>query len=303
MAPTRLHPHLSQRSVSRRAALLGLPFAFAARSALPQPAGRLTAREVIERIKKNVSCSWQEQGTVDVFKAGDPDTPLTGIATTFTATMDVLRRAAAAKRNLIITHEPTFYNHTEQTADIEGDSVLAAKRALIAKHGLVVWRFHDHWHRHKPDGVIEGMIDALGWRKFQRPAGRALFLLPPTTVGRVASDLRARFKANSIRVVGDPEMKVTKAGFSPGSPSTLAELRMLQNEEVELLVAGEVSEWAVAEYTRDAAAAGKRKALLLLGHAVSEEAGMENCARWLRTFVKEVAVEFTPAGEPFWSPK
>ena len=51
--------------------------------------------------------------TVDTFKAGDPDTPVTGIAVTMMATLDVLQRAAANHQNLIITHEPTFFSHQD----------------------------------------------------------------------------------------------------------------------------------------------------------------------------------------------
>ena len=55
------------------------------------------------------------------------------------------------------------------------------------------------------------------------------------------------------------------------------------------------------EYAQDAIAAGMKKALIVLGHAISEENGMSECARWLKTFVTEVPVEFVPAGEPFWT--
>jgi len=41
----------------------------------------------------------------------------------------------------------------------------------------------------------------------------------------------------------------------------------------------------------------------VLGHVISEENGMNECARWLKTFISEVPVEFIPAGEPFWSPQ
>ncbi len=41
----------------------------------------ITAREIVERIKEKVGCEWSEQ-TVDTFKAGDPDAPVNGIATT-----------------------------------------------------------------------------------------------------------------------------------------------------------------------------------------------------------------------------
>jgi hypothetical protein len=50
----------------------------------------LTARQVVERIQKNVGISWREQ-TVDNFKDGsNPDKPITGIATTMVATFELL---------------------------------------------------------------------------------------------------------------------------------------------------------------------------------------------------------------------
>ena len=121
----------------------------------------LTAREVIARIQTHVGIPWQQE-TVDTFKAGNPDTEVRGIAVTMMATLDVLQRAVAAGQNLIITHEPTFYNHLDKPELEESDPVLAAKRAFIQEHGLVVWRFHDHWHRMKPDGIEAGMAHALG---------------------------------------------------------------------------------------------------------------------------------------------
>ena len=46
-----------------------------------------------------------------------------------------------------------------------------------------------------------------------------------------------------------------------------------------------------------------RRQEILLGHANSEEAGMEYCARSLKTFITEVAIEFLPAGDPFGTPR
>ena len=48
---------------------------------------------------------------------------------------------------------------------------------------------------------------------------------------------------------------------------------------------------------------GKQKFLIILGHIPSEQAGMEEGTRWLKTFVTEVPIPFIPAREPFWSPK
>jgi len=125
---------------------------------------RLTSQQVIDRIKGHVGVDWHEP-TVDTFKAGDPQAPVTGIAVVMMSTLDVLQRAAAAGSNLIITHEPTFYDHNDRTSDLEAenDAVLAAKQAFIKSHGLVIWRFHDYWHRRRPDGIQTGMVHKLGW--------------------------------------------------------------------------------------------------------------------------------------------
>ena len=90
---------------------------------------RLIAREVISRIEARVGVPWQSE-TVDTFKAGNPDDTVTGIAVTMMATMDVLERAAASGKNLVITHEPTFYNHLDKLdvlPEKEKDPILAAK--------------------------------------------------------------------------------------------------------------------------------------------------------------------------------
>lgn len=101
-----------------------------------------TAEEVVATIREHVGIPWQKE-TVDTFKAGNPDTPVTGIAVTMMATMDVLERAAANGQNLVITHEPTFYNHLDQPDGMdESDAVWKEKRAFLEKHGMVVWRFH-----------------------------------------------------------------------------------------------------------------------------------------------------------------
>ena len=268
------------------------------------PSGDLTAAQVIARIQKQAGVPWRAP-TVDTFKAGNPDAPVKGIAVTMMATFDVLRRAAASGATLIITHEPTFYGHQDATGGLENenDQVLAAKQELIKTHGLVIWRFHDHLHRMNPDMVTAGVINALGWGKFQARADEPKLVIPETTLGDLAGQIRSRLGIRTLRVVGDPKLKVTKLGLSPGFSGFEANRKLLQDDNVEVLVLGEAHEWETIEYGADAAAEGKRKALIVLGHIPSEEAGMAECARWLKTFVPEVPIEFIVTPEPFWTPK
>ena len=285
-------------------------FAFAAGVVLALPshaAGqteRLTARQVLARITANIGVPWSEQ-TVDTFKDGDPDTPVTGIAVTMMATLDVLQRAAAGGANLIISHEPTFYGHLDQLEPLEkaNDAVTAAKRAFIRDHKLVVLRMHDHWHRRRPDGIATGMTRALGWEQYQRPESEFLFTMPSTTVNDLAATIRKRLDSPTLRVVGDPQMKITQVAFAPGFAGFPAHTQALRRQEVEVLVIGEAHEWETIEYVSDAVAAGQRKALIIVGHIPSEQAGMQEFARWLEPIVKGTPVTFVAAKDPFWSPR
>lgn len=284
--------------------LLAFP-ALAQQATSPPSAQKPTASEVIEQIKAHVGVPWQEQ-TVDTFKAGDPQTRVTGIAVTMMATFDVLQRAAANRQNLIVTHEPTFYDHLDDPKQLpqgEQDAVLAAKRAFIEEHHLVVWRFHDHWHRRQPDGIEAGNVRALGWEKYQDPANQYLFRIPETTVEKLAEELRRKLHAAVPRIAGDRNMKVTRVAFSPGSAGSRRETGALEMPDLQVLIAGETHEWETVEYVTDAYTEGRAKALILLGHVPSEQAGMEECARWLRTFLTGVPVEFVPAADLWAAPK
>jgi putative NIF3 family GTP cyclohydrolase 1 type 2 len=260
-----------------------------------------TAREIVSAIQAHVGIPWMEK-TVDTFKAGNPDTPVTGIAVTMMATLDVIQRAAANGQNMVITHEPTFYSHTDVPEGMEeSDLVWKEKREFIEKHGMVVWRFHDHWHRMKPDGIMAGMAHAMGWEKYQQQENPYLLTMPETTLEALAADVAKKLDSAVVRVVGEPGMKVTRIAFSPGSAGFVRETHALEMEKVEVLLVGETREWETVEYTADAVTEGRRKALIVIGHVPSEQAGMEECARWLKTFLKDVPIEFVPTKQPFWT--
>ncbi|HKW64610.1 MAG TPA: Nif3-like dinuclear metal center hexameric protein [Candidatus Acidoferrum sp.] len=292
----RTNKMLLKRCLAASAALL-----FSAAQAVGQNK-RVTAREIVSRIQAHVGVPWQAE-TVDTFKAGSPDEPVTGVALTMMATMDVLERAATSGKNLVITHEPTFYNHLDRLdvlPEKENDPVLATKLAFIAEHHLIVWRFHDHWHMRTPDGIEAGMAHALGWEKQQDPENQYLFTVPETTLDALAADLKKRLDVHVLRVVGDPHLRIKKAALVPGASGFQKETLALERNDVNVLVTGEPREWETVEYVADAVAQGKHKGLIILSHIPSEQAGMEECARWLKTFVTEVPVEFVPAKDPFW---
>ena len=264
-------------------------------------AQQLTAGGVVERIKANVGVPWRPQ-TVDNLVAGSLDTPVRGIATTMMATLDVLQRAQAAGRNMVVTHESTFFTHQDRTDNIQDDRVYQFKRDFIARHGMAVFHFHDHWHARKPDGIAIGMMRELGWEKAADPENPRRFTFSARPLAEFAREIRSRLNIGVMRVVGDPKLEVRRVLASWGNVSLFPGIPLLA-QDIDALVIGETHEWELVEYAQDAIASGQKKALVILGHVVSEQAGMRYCAEWLRTFVSEVPIEFVAAPEPYWSPE
>ena len=293
----------------------------------------ISAQAVVDRIQQKIGASWKSS-PVDAFMAGKPDTNVTGIVTTYAPSLEVLKKAVAGKKNLVISREsPWWARHPAQfrqgtggfAADtqpsssgqapagpdsMDKDPTYRAKRDYIAANNLVVYRFFDNWSARQPDPQLQGLAKALGWEKFYKPSGglpwsthNGFFEIPPATLKATAQNIKSTLKMKSIRVGGDPDITVRKAALLHGMYWLPDLQKALAEPGVDLVIAGE-PQWEneLCQYSFDLHAAGVRKGLVLLGQQVSEEPGSGELAAWLKSFVKEVPVEWIPAGEPAWMP-
>lgn len=289
-----------EHGVSRRTMMAGTGAALAMNAQAKAPT--LTAADVVARIKAQVGVPWAEK-TVDGIIAGDPATPITGIATTMMATYAVLKRAAAEGLNLVISHEPTFWSHQEDVSTVQHDPLYREKLAFIKDHKLVTFHFHDHWHALKPrDGIAEGMMRKIGWTGYVSASDPQRFTLPPITLDQLTRLLRDKLNTKTVRVIGRPDMAVSKVKSSWGYAQKFPAVDWL-NDDIDVLIVGETWEWELQEYVADLVAAGRNKALIMVGHINSEQWGMAYCTEWMRRFVTEVPVKFVEMPEPYWTPQ
>ncbi|WP_263359596.1 Nif3-like dinuclear metal center hexameric protein [Acidicapsa ligni] len=295
---------MSDTNTLSRRAFLAASSAFASSIALGQSPSNspLTASEVISRIKAHIGVPWMEK-TVDNLLTGTPETQVHGIATTMMATLDVVQRCVAQGSNMVITHETPFYLHQDQTADIADDPTLRFKLDFCKKNEVAIFHFHDHWHARHPDGIAQGMVEQLGWQKFvSDPADPKKLTFPATPLAAFARQMQTRLNATTLRVIGDPQLPIRHVQTSWGYISRESGIKIIEQPETDLLICGETREWELVEYVQDSITAGNKKALIVVGHVLSEQGGMILCADWLRDFIKEVPIQFVPSPEPFWNP-
>jgi putative NIF3 family GTP cyclohydrolase 1 type 2 len=262
----------------------------------------ITAGEVIDRIKKNLGIPWRDATYRDTFKFGGPETVVTGIATTAFCSFEVIQRASAAACNMIIPHEVTYWNDRDDQMIVSGDPLYRTKVDFMRQHNVVVFRMHDHMHAQRPDFTYVGSARDIGLNpKYETVPGSHRFVIPETTLGALAADVKTRSGARALRVVGDPNARVSRIQLGVGYATP-----PVNNEEIDVVISGEQQETDSTldspAYVLDAVALGINKGWIMLGHTVSEEAGMLEMGQWIKGFVPEVPVQLVKAGEPFWAP-
>ena len=239
--------------------------------------------------------------TIDGLKAGRADLVVTGIATAPIASVEIIRRAKAAGCNLIVTCEPTFYSRADQAspANRAADPTFAAKRALIAETDVAIWRLRDQWLAQQPAALVDGFADDLQWQRFQQ-AERARVVLPPTSLRELVDHVSRRLDARGLRVVGRPDLRVSRILLSPGpSPAAVTLANLAAND---LILAGDPREWEGVEYVQDAITAGQPKAMVLVGRLLSENGGMRVLASWLGGTLPGVKIAPLIVTDPYWRP-
>ena len=259
----------------------------------------ITVKQVIDIILKEIPNAPFPK-TVDELRSGSMEQVVTGIVTTMFPTLEVIEKTAKANANLIIAHETPFYNHQDETDWLKDDDAYRHKIALLNKHKIAIWRFHDYWHAHEPDGIILGNLIKLGWEKYYDANNKRILTLPkPMSLKSIVALAKEKLKIPSVRVVGDLNHNCSTVYVAFGYMDSKMQIAAIQEFKPDVILSGETREWETVERVRDGIHMGKKTSLVVLSHSVSEEAGMEYAANWLRPKVPSVKVSHIASNNPF----
>ena len=282
----------------------------------------MTNRDVINKILAYHPQFPPEYHGCDDWKSGDPDAPCTGIVTALAPTVNVIRQAARLGASLIVVHEPTFYTSEDGPGWFEDfpNEVYEEKQALLDQHGIAIWRDHDHMHAHQPDGIFTGVIKYMGWEgQVETDTDTPLFphqivRFPEITLKELCDKVMASLDINGLRYVGDPEARVSSMAFvghlypmetgkkrKDGAPVeySVSVIDALERK-VDVIMPGEVIDWTVLSYVRDAVQLGKAKAAINVGHFNWEELGMKYAREWIGDLVDHaVPVTYVPSEDMY----
>ena len=243
------------------------------------------------------------------FFHGSENDKVEGILVTWMATCEALRAAIDQKLNLVICHEPPFFDEVEQRPLYRWTSEPDEKpsegighpnrlrREILEEVGseLTLLQIHyglDRLCIYEDFARIIGLGPAVGGGGYE-----TVFALPQgLTIGGLAKKIAEKLNFKSIRIVGDPNKRVSCAGNLWGGVG-LASNRYWMRKQIEygadVLVGGEADEEAMffaKEYG---------VGLIVTAHAVSENIGLQSFVTMLRAKFPHVPAKFYEVSTPF----
>jgi putative NIF3 family GTP cyclohydrolase 1 type 2 len=239
--------------------------------------------------------------TVDTVKAGDPTKEIHTVGVGWMSTIYNLRAAHALGCELFITHEPTFWEHAAPEQKNRKVEPGLSKQKFLDESSMVVLRAHDSWDNWPEIGIRDSWARGLGLTHFiaqDETRWHAVYQIEETTLAEFARYVAGKVKSlgeDSIRVLGDPQMRVSRPslGVGCGGPDT----DMINVGSDVLIVCDDgASYWATRERLVELGVG-----VIVVEHGTSEMWGLENLARHLAERFPELQVHYVDQHPKPWT--
>jgi putative NIF3 family GTP cyclohydrolase 1 type 2 len=237
--------------------------------------------------------------TVDRIIVGDPELDVDRCAVCWIPSTRNLCRAAEMGFKLFITHEPTFWDHWDDTA--RSAPACQNKLAMINELGITILRNHDCWDRWPDVGIPWAWaryLDLLGDGSGVTVSEDRYQLrcdIAPTTLRDLAARVAtacAPFGEPLVQMTGDPDMTVSRIGAGTGCACDLSVYETLGCDAAIVCDDGSCY-WAGIQRAEDVGVG-----VIRVNHGTSEEAGMMSLADYI---TRELGIDATylPTGSVF----
>jgi putative NIF3 family GTP cyclohydrolase 1 type 2 len=244
----------------------------------------------VEAHLRSVAGTWTyPHDTVDTFKAGGPETVVSGIAVAWLPFTWALERAASLGCSLFVTHEPTYYDHRDARADLFDLAIPSERRRRIEGWGMAVLRCHDLWDRFPGTGIttswgrflgLDSLVDSDDYSR--------VYAVRPSTAREFAEWIASRVAElgqPNVHLIGDGDRTVRKVCIGTGAISPYLEL--VARFDPDLVICSDDG----MDYWRDGAfAVDGGPPIVVVHHGVTEEPGVARLADHLRAAFPVVPV-------------
>jgi putative NIF3 family GTP cyclohydrolase 1 type 2 len=216
---------------------------------------------------------WVKPDTVDTFKAGDPSTVVRKIAVAWMPYMWTIRRAIDEGCNLLVCHEPVYYNHRDMDKAVFDFEIARRKKELIESSRLVIYRCHDVWDRVEGKGIPATWGEFLGFSNLvKRSTFCHVYEIAETSSGEVARQVAGKLKTlgqEAIQLIGPADKPVRRVAVGTGAITPFREMSGELGADLAICSDDGFTMWSHGTMAIDMG-----YPVILVNHACSEEPGM-----------------------------
>ena len=255
----------------------------------------MKAKDMLEHFLSRAN--WVDRSdTVDRIIVGDPETEVRRCSVTWIPSFAAIRAAVKQKADLLLVHEPTFWDHRD--ASPESKPACSDKLRFILEHGLAIIRNHDCWDGWPEIGIpwtwarllgLEGKPAVVGPHAYQQR-----YDIDPIAFGKFAAKVARRTATvgqPTVEAVGDPKKRVSKIGIGTGCYCNIFKFIEMGCDCCIVCDDGENNYWRGVQYAEDIGVS-----VITVNHGTSEEPGMVALARYVKEHFKGVKVTHIPQG-------
>lgn len=266
----------------------------------------ITCADLLKPVEEIVGCGpmlWPDGDCVN----GSPGTAVKAVLVTWMADVTALQKAVASRCNVVLCHEPVFYNEKHELPpyrwlNAENDCSEMEwhpnrrRRALIENHNLTVLQCHYGLDRFP---IYDSFVEALQLKSVYHDQGwESVYKLPgPVTVTALAKRVKEQLGiTGTVRIAGNPKRKVQKVVSLWGGLGLNVNVYWLRQgitHGADVAIAGEMDEYLI----RFAVEAGIP--VIETSHQLSEEIGLRHYAEVLRRRFPALKVVPWFTGRPY----
>jgi len=220
--------------------------------------------------------------TVDTVKMGDPTREVKKAAVCWYPALATIRAAHEAGCDLLITHEPTFWEHAAPELQWRDKAPGDVKRKFLEETGMVVLRAHDTWDNWPELGIRDSWAKGLGLTERVREGSsghyHGLYAIEPQPLRQFAQYVADRIRPlgeDCVQVMGDPDKVVSRPSLGVGC--IVPDKEMVDfGSDVLLMCFDGAAYWAQRERLYEMGAA-----IITVEHGTTEMWGLESLCKHL----------------------
>jgi putative NIF3 family GTP cyclohydrolase 1 type 2 len=224
---------------------------------------------------------WVDRATtVDRIIVGDPNADVARCLVAWMPSVDAIQSAADSGVELLVCHEPTFWNHRDDK--LRDSPAGGRKLRLIEERRLVVMRNHDCWDRWPEIGIpwawarhlgFVGRPAVIGANGYQHRYDRDA--VPFEEFARQVAGRTAALGAPPVEASGNPGKMVSRIGVGTGCGCSVFEFLEMGCDCCIICDDG-ASYWGDVQYAAD-----QGVPVICVNHGTSEEPGMATLADYI----------------------